>query len=1196
MPPKKSKKAAKAKEDDDYWEQKAAAIDQNLAKDDDAQAIPNKSGGNVFDLLDEEEEDDGGLMAAVRAASAKKDKKKKKKAQIGDENDEMEGKGSDVQTPAVDTTANLDEEWPEEDVKPKKGKKGKKGKKQMEEDDDMNDGDVQTVVSPTQPETAVNLDDEWPEEEVKGKKGKKGKNVKQSVQEEEETTVIQVAAPTPPAPESVIAEDGAEEDDGPKILSKAQKEKLKKEREKAKKKAQAAAKKGIATGENVPEIAPGPAEAVEPSLALEPTVAEDEDGDGEGEGEAAAGDKKKKKKKKPAAKAEPVAPAAAKGKKVPAHIAAIQAAMEEKRRIEEEARRAEEERLRKVAEEEARLEAEEQKLAEQKAAKKAKEKEKLAKAKAEGRLLTPAQKKEKAAAEARKQAMLASGLKVAGLTGGGEPKKVTYGNKKKPAKGKEAQVSGPSSPVVNEPTPEKASEADSAPVVVDEDDWDKSEEDAAAVEEVVAALDGMKVDDDDWDKTDDEEIPSPPKSSAESKSVVAKETTKPPISKPAATKGTAESPAAANGKPAAKPTAQAVTEESESVDSSEEETDSDDYSDSSDEDSLRHRKERALERIKARKAAAQAATSKEDLRSPICCIMGHVDTGKTKLLDKIRQTSVQEGEAGGITQQIGATFFPKQAILEKTAVVNKDGSYEIKIPGLLIIDTPGHESFRNMRSRGSSLCNIAILVVDITHGLEPQTIESLNLLRDRKTPFIVALNKIDRCYGWEPVPNGGFRESLAKQSKSTKSEFDDRVRKTILAFAEQGLNAKLFDENDDLRRNLSLVPTSAITGEGIPDMLMLLVKLTQERMSGNLMFMGELEATVLEVKVIEGLGTTIDVILSNGRLSEGDKIVLCGQDGQPVSAYVRHPEVKAALGVKISAPGLERALGGCRLYVAHDDDEVEVYKDMALEDLSDLSRFINPKAPGVWVQASTLGSLEALLEHLKLSKTPVRGSGIGPIYRKDILKAGLMLRRDETAHFAVVLGFDVPVDGDAADYAKKEGVKIFTDETIYRLGDQYLAYYNEVEEAKRKEAMPNAVWPVKLKILKAFAHRDPIILGVDIIDGSLRIGTPMGVVKIDKEKGTRDIVALGKVTSIEINHKPFEVVKKSQIGAGAAVKIERASHQTAKLFGRHFDDKDEVVSLISRQSIDVLKANFRDQVEPSDWSLIKKMKIEQGIP
>ena len=278
----------------------------------------------------------------------------------------------------------------------------------------------------------------------------------------------------------------------------------------------------------------------------------------------------------------------------------------------------------------------------------------------------------------------------------------------------------------------------------------------------------------------------------------------------------------------------------------------------------------------------------------------------TKLLDKVRQTNVQEGEAGGITQQIGATYFPMDAIVQKTACLNKDGKFEYKLPGLLIIDTPGHESFTNLRSRGSSLCNIAILVVDIMHGLEPQTLESLRLLRDRKTPFIVALNKIDRIYDWKPIPNGDFLHSLSTQSRMAQREFEDRLQQTIVAFAEQGLNSVPYYDNKNFAKNVSLVPTSAISGEGIPDLLQLLVTLTQTRMSDTLMYLSELECTVLEVKVIEGLGTTIDVILSNGVLNEGDRIVLCGLNG-PIATSIRailSPQPLRELRIKVCRGGL----------------------------------------------------------------------------------------------------------------------------------------------------------------------------------------------------------------------------------------------------------------------------------------------------
>ncbi|KAF9779459.1 P-loop containing nucleoside triphosphate hydrolase protein [Thelephora terrestris] len=609
--------------------------------------------------------------------------------------------------------------------------------------------------------------------------------------------------------------------------------------------------------------------------------------------------------------------------------------------------------------------------------------------------------------------------------------------------------------------------------------------------------------------------------------------------------------------------------------------------------------------------AALAARNKDDLRSPICCILGHVDTGKTSLLDKIRQTNVQEGEAGGITQQIGATYFPVDAIKTKTLVLNKDGSQEYKIPGLLVIDTPGHESFTNLRSRGSSLCNIAILVVDIMHGLEPQTLESLRLLRDRKSPFIVALNKVDRLYGWEATPDNAFRDSLEKQKPSVQREFEHRVKSTILAFAEQGLNAVLYYDNKSFAKNVSLVPTSAHTGEGVPDMIMLLVNLTQQRMSDRLMYLSELECTVLEVKVIEGLGTTIDVILSNGILREGDKIVVCGLNGpiitqiralltpQPLrelrikSSYVHHKEVKAALGVKVVAPDLEKAIAGSRLLVVSPDDDEDDLMDEVMSDLTTLLNSIDKSGRGVCVQASTLGSLEALLDFLKSSKIPVSGINIGPVHKKDIMRAATML--EKAKELACILCFDVNVDKEAERLAEEMGIKLFKADIIYHLFDAFTAYNAEITEAKRKDAAPQAVWPCRLKIIAAFAKRDPIILGVDILDGTLRVGTPLCVVKVDPVTQKKEIIPLGKITSLEINHKTQDLVKKSQAGGGVAVKIEHAVYQSAKMFGRHFDDKDEIYSLITRQSIDVLKTSFKDDVSTEEWLLIKALKPRLNV-
>lgn len=567
-----------------------------------------------------------------------------------------------------------------------------------------------------------------------------------------------------------------------------------------------------------------------------------------------------------------------------------------------------------------------------------------------------------------------------------------------------------------------------------------------------------------------------------------------------------------------------------------------------------------------------AERSKDNLRSPICCILGHVDTGKTKLLDKIRQTNVQEGEAGGITQQIGATFFPMDAIKQKTERMVSDIEYNI--PGLLVIDTPGHESFTNLRSRGSSLCNIAVLVVDIMHGLEAQTLESLNLLRQRRTPFIVALNKIDRIYGWKPIPNYPVRESLAKQEKHVISEFEDRVQKTIIAFAEQGLNACLYYDNKNFARNVSFVPTSAITGEGIPDLLHLLIKLTQERMSDSLMYLSELECTVLEVKVIEGLGTTIDVVISNGVLHESDRIVVCGLNGpivtniralltpQPMrelrikSAYIHHKSVKAALGVKIVAPDLEKAIAGSRLLVVGPEDDEDDLREDVMSDLKTLLSSIDKSGRGVCVQASTLGSLEALLDFLKSSKIPVSGINIGPVHKRDVIRASVML--EHAREYAILMAFDVKIDRDAQEMADEMGVKVFKADIIYHLFDQFVAYMNDIQEQRRRDQAPQAIFPCELRIVPGcvFNKRNPIILGVDVVEGQLRVGTPISVIGEDGST-----VPLGRVSGIELNHKAKEIVKKGE--PSVAVKIECASYETPKLIGRHFFEKDALYSHVS---------------------------------
>lgn len=846
-------------------------------------------------------------------------------------------------------------------------------------------------------------------------------------------------------------------------------------------------------------------------------------------------------------KAETEAPKAApkKGKKAPAGLAALRKQLELKKQLEDEQRRLEEEEEeQRLAEEKAAAEEEAQKEA-SRAAKRERERAKKEQLRAEGKLLTKKQKEEKRLQERRKEQMLAAGnLKVAALENKDgdasvKPKRVVYGDKKK----KKAEKK------VEEVKVEKKEAEEDEPLV---EDWEALDEDAvedweqAAAEEEGAAEEPVEVEEE--EEEDDEDVD--------------------------------EEISAADA--AAKEAARAAE--------------------------VAARAARAAEAAAAEVAKNKVApvAGRSDLRSPICCILGHVDTGKTKLLDKIRQTNVQGGEAGGITQQIGATYFPVEAIKQKTEVMAKYEKLTFDVPGLLIIDTPGHESFTNLRSRGSSLCNIAILVIDIMHGLEQQTMESIRLLRDRKAPFVVALNKIDRLYDWKTIPNNSFRDSFAQQTKAVQAEFETRYEQIKLALAEQGLNSELYYQNKNISKYVSIVPTSAVTGEGVPDLLWLLLELTQKRMSKELMYLSKVAATVLEVKVVEGFGYTIDVVLSNGILREGDRVVLCGLNG-PIatniralltppparelrikSEYIHHKEVKAALGVKIAANDLEKAVAGSRLLVVGEDDDEDEMMEEVMDDLTGLLDSVDTSGRGVVVQASTLGSLEALLDFLKQSKIPVMSIGLGPVFKRDVMKASTML--EKAPEYAVMLCFDVKIDREAEQYAEEQNIKIFNADIIYHLFDAFTAYQAKLLEQRRKDFMEFAVLPCVLKTVQIINKRNPMLIGVDVLEGAVRIGTPICAVRPDPVTKTPQVMVLGRVVSLEVNHKSFDVVKKGQTSAGVAMRLDNPS-LAQPVWGRHVDETDNLYSLVSRKLIDTLKdPAFRDTVSRDDWVLIKKLK------
>lgn len=581
-------------------------------------------------------------------------------------------------------------------------------------------------------------------------------------------------------------------------------------------------------------------------------------------------------------------------------------------------------------------------------------------------------------------------------------------------------------------------------------------------------------------------------------------------------------------------------------------------------------------------------------------MLGHVDAGKTKLLDNIRRSHVQEGEAGGITQQIGATFVPQHELISRTKSVKKAAGFDLKLPGLLVIDTPGHESFQNLRSRGSSLCDLAVLVVDILSGLEKQTIESLEMLRSKRVPFIIALNKVDRLNEWIPSPNSAIQNALKKQKPSTMQHFDTQLKFVQLQLSERGLNTALYWDNKDERSYVSIIPTSAVTGEGLPDLLFMLSFLPQKRLADKLAFSDELECTVLEVKVIPGHGCTVDAIITQGTLHEGDTIVLSGLDGpivttvrsllmpQPLkemrvkNEYSTFPEVKAAQGVKIAAKELDSAVAGLPLVVAYAKDEIPILKDEAAARLKSSLNSIKLAKSGIAVQASTLGSLEAMMTFLAGEKVPVSTIGIGPIHKRDVTRAATQMEKD--AKYGVMLAFDVSVDRDAEQMAQEKGLKMFQSNIIYQLFDQFKAHMEEYKNRLREQHKHLAVFPCRLRILPEFVFnsRDPIVVGVVIEDGVLKQGTPISV------KTKDELVDIGVVESIEMNHNGVDRAKR---GEEVCIKIDPAGGDK-KMVGRHFDVVDPLYSKISRESIDVCKNYFRDDLSKDDWRLMKQLKEE----
>ncbi|MDB3855072.1 translation initiation factor IF-2 [Euryarchaeota archaeon] len=548
----------------------------------------------------------------------------------------------------------------------------------------------------------------------------------------------------------------------------------------------------------------------------------------------------------------------------------------------------------------------------------------------------------------------------------------------------------------------------------------------------------------------------------------------------------------------------------------------------------------------------------ENRRQPIVSVLGHVDHGKTSLLDHIRslgsgrQASVMDREAGGITQHIGATEVPADLLNELCSPLMGGKSFDS--PGLLFIDTPGHHSFSTLRSRGGSLADVAILMVDIHDGCMPQTVESIRILKNSKTPFVIAANKVDRVHGWQSVRDRPMAIALREQTKDTIGYFDQKYWKLVGSFAEHGFNIERYDKIKDFTKEIALVPISAKQGEGIQDLLAVVIGMAERYLGDKLTDVdGAGEGTVLEMKEERGLGKTLDVILYRGSIHKGDEIVLVTQDGG-ISTRVRgmfsprgmsemrdagdrwddSDVAHAASGLKVSAPDIDGVLAGTTLRVVKTDEErLEALN--AANNEANLS--IELDEEGVTIKADTVGGLEALAKELKELDLPIRHATIGKVNRRDVRSAENS--KDPLHRIIMAFATDILADAETEIEKSENGVKYISSDIIYRILEEREEWVEKRTKELEDESREVVVYPGRIKFLPdhTFRASKPAVIGVRVLAGRIHVGQHL----------LKEGVRIGRIKSIRSGQ---DSMKEALQGAEVAVAIDGVT------VGRQLEEND----------------------------------------
>lgn len=569
------------------------------------------------------------------------------------------------------------------------------------------------------------------------------------------------------------------------------------------------------------------------------------------------------------------------------------------------------------------------------------------------------------------------------------------------------------------------------------------------------------------------------------------------------------------------------------------------------------------------------ANEKPKLRTPIVAVLGHVDSGKTSFLDKVRSTNLASKEPGLITQHIGATEIPISTIQQIAGTLIQKFGFHLTIPGLLFIDTPGHEAFTNLRERGSSIADLGVLIIDINKGMQEQTKEAISILRVYKVPFIVCLTKLDLLEGYDSK-TGSFLDNHQNQDERTQKKLDECIYTIVGQLFENGFQSERFDRVKDTTKELAIIPISAKTGEGLPETLVFLAGLAQKFLEKTLRTQGNPpgKGTVLEVRDEKGLGTTLDVILYDGMLRPGDHFVVAGKNGviqskirallkpnamtdiRMAEKFVSITEIHAAAGVKISAPNLENALAGSPFLVVTNGSEVTQIE----KEVSQIK--IDSQNMGVIVKTDTLGSLEALIKLLQTKKIPVKRADVGEVTRRDIQEA--ITLQDKDPYLGVIFAFNVEIPESVRKDAQLNHIQLFESNIIYSILEEYQKWADEEKRKSKTQLQEKAIFPCQLKVLPGYIFRNskPAVVGVRILEGKLKTNA-----ELLNQKGE----IIGKVQNIQIENETKTIADKGQ---EVAVSIEGA------VMGRNLNENDVLFTKLTSGMLELLgKIGLSDEEE-----------------